>query len=91
VTIATTDESPVALEGILQGKVLVTHSQGFYLQGWLSAKWLYLYNTLGYTPPPEILTGPIIIDASNVEHWKKGALKVFGEETYEELVLWPKE
>jgi simple sugar transport system substrate-binding protein len=91
VTILTVDASPAALEGILRGKVLATHSQGFYLQGWLPAQWLYFYNKFGYTPPPEILTGPIVIDKSNVEQWKKLVMTVFGKKTYDELILWPEE
>jgi simple sugar transport system substrate-binding protein len=91
VTILTVDASPVALEGIISGKVLATHSQGFYLQGWLPAEWLYFYNKFGYLPPPEISTGPIIIDPSNVEQWKELVMKVFGEDTYKELILWSEE
>jgi simple sugar transport system substrate-binding protein len=91
VTIVTVDASPAALEGIISGKVLATHSQGFYLQGWVPAEWLYFYNKLGYTPPPEILTGPIIIDETNVMQFKDLVMKVFGEETYEGLILWPEE
>jgi simple sugar transport system substrate-binding protein len=88
VTILCVDASPVALEGIIAGKVLATHSQGFYLQGYLPPEWLYFYLHFGYTPPPEIITGPIIIDNTNVEKWKKLVMTVFGEKTYKELVLW---
>jgi len=88
VTILCVDASPVALEGIIQGKLLATHSQGFYLQGYLPAEWLYFYLRFGYTPPPEIITGPIVIDETNVEQWEKGVMEVFGEKTYNELVLW---
>lgn len=91
ITIVTTDASPVALEGILSGKVLATHSQGFYMQGWVPAEWLYFYKKLGYTPPPKIQTGPIVIDSSNVAQFKDLVMKVFGEETYKGLILWPEE
>ena len=88
VTILTVDASPVALEGIIEGKLLATHSQGFWMQGWVPAEWLYFYNELGYTPPDEILTGPIIIDKSNVQTFKNTVMNVFGEDTYEGLILW---
>ncbi len=91
VTILTVDASPAALDGIINGKVLATHSRGFYLQGWLPAEWLYFYNRFGYAPPPEMLTGPIVIDPSNVEQWKELVMRVFGPETYKELILWPEE
>ena len=91
VTILTVDASPVSLEGILRGKVLATHSQGFYMQGWAPAEWLYFYHELGYTPPPEILTGPIVVDPTNVAQFKEMVMKIFGKETYEGMTLWPEE
>ena len=88
VTILTVDASPVSLEGIADGKILCTHSQGFYLQGYLPPEWLYFYLHFGYTPPPEIITGPIVIDKKNVQKWKKLVMTIFGEKTYKELILW---
>ena len=82
------DESPCSLEGIISGKMLATHSQGFYLQGYLPPEWLYFYLEYGFVPPPTVLVGPIIIDKSNVESFKKLVLSVFGQKTYEELTLW---
>jgi simple sugar transport system substrate-binding protein len=78
----------VSLEGIADGKILCTHSQGFYLQGYLPPEWLYFYLHFGYTPPPEIITGPIVIDKKNVQKWKKLVMTIFGEKTYKELILW---
>jgi simple sugar transport system substrate-binding protein len=82
-TIITVDASPVALEGIRGGHVLATHSQGFWLQGYLPAEWLYFYHHLGYTPPPEILTGPIVVHKDNIDSWVKLVKTVFGT-AYEE-------
>jgi len=85
---ATVDESPMAVEGILRGYVIATHSQQFYLQGWVPVEWLYIYNRFGYTPPETILTGPVIIDASNAAAWKEKLLNIFGEELYNQLAGW---
>jgi simple sugar transport system substrate-binding protein len=79
VTILTVDASPIALEGIRLGHVLATHSQGFWLQGYLPAEWLYFYNHLGYTPPPTILTGPIVVHKDNIDGWIKLVKTVFGD------------
>jgi len=68
--------------------MLATHSQGFYLQGYLPPEWLYFYLEYGFVPPPTVLVGPIIIDKSNAESFKKLTLSVFGLKTYEELTLW---
>lgn len=82
------DESPCSLEGIIAGKMLATHSQGFYLQGYLPPEWLFFYLEYGFVPPPNVLVGPIIIDKSNVESFKKLTMSVFGQKIYEELILW---
>lgn len=47
VALATVDESPMAIEGLLKGYVIATHSQQFYLQGWLPVMWLYIYKEYG--------------------------------------------
>ena len=48
------DESPVALEGIKEGKVFETNSQGFWLQGYVPMEWLYWYHKYGYKPASDI-------------------------------------
>ena len=88
VMLATVDESTMAIEGILKGYVVATHSQQFYLQGWLPVMWLYIYNEYGYTPPPKELVGPVIIDKTTVEEWKERLLNIFGEDQYYELAGW---
>jgi len=87
-TILTVDESPVALEGIKQGKVFETNSQGFWLQGYVPMEWLYWYHTYGYKPQSDILTGPVVIDASSVEHWEKFVRSVFGAEYDKQANVW---
>lgn len=82
------DASPCSLEGIIAGKMLATHSQGFYLQGYLPPEWLYFYLEYGFVPPPNVLTGPIIIDKSNAESFRKLAVSIFGQKIYDELILW---
>ncbi|HAM45550.1 MAG TPA: sugar ABC transporter [Propionibacteriaceae bacterium] len=88
VVIASVDESPLSVEGIVRGHLLATHSQQFYLQGWVPVEWLYIYNRFGYMPPPELLTGPVIIDASNAEAWKATLMTVLGEDVYNDLAGW---
>jgi|UniRef100_A0A7V3YFA9 simple sugar transport system substrate-binding protein len=88
VALATVDESPMAIEGILKGYVIATHSQQFYLQGWLPVMWLYIYKEYGYVPPSRELVGPVIIDRSTAEGWKKRLIDIFGEEQYYKLAGW---
>jgi simple sugar transport system substrate-binding protein len=80
VTIITVDESPIALEGIRLGKILSTHSQGFWLQGYLTMEWLYWYYELGYQPQSDMLTGPTVIDATDIDSWIERLRAIFGEE-----------
>ncbi len=87
VTIITVDASPVALAGIKKGHVLATNSQGFWLQGYVPMEWLYWYHELGYKPQSDILTGPIIVDASNIDHWERLVRKIFGA-VYDEQDTW---
>ena len=87
VTVITVDASPVALAGIKAGHVLATNSQGFWLQGYAPMEWLYWYHELGYEPQSDILTGPIIVDASNIDHWEGLVRNIFGA-AYDEQNTW---
>ena len=87
VTVITVDASPVALAGIKRGHVLATNSQGFWLQGYAPMEWLYWYHELGYEPQSDILTGPIIVDASNIDHWEGLVRNIFGA-AYDEQDTW---
>lgn len=86
-TILATDASPVSLIGIQEGRILATHSQGFWLQGYIPFEWLYWYHELGYEPQGDILTGPTIITADNVDHWAKLVRRVFGD-AYDQQDTW---
>jgi PAS domain S-box-containing protein len=69
VTIIGVDDSPVSLSGVKAGHLLSTVSQAFWLQGYVPLQWLYWYREYGYTPERDILTGPVIIDKTNVDQW----------------------
>ncbi len=87
-TIITVDASPVALQGIKDGKVLSTNSQGFWLQGFVPMEWLYWYHELGYSPSSDILTGPVIIDGSTIDRWETLVRSIFLEEYDEQALVW---
>lgn len=78
VTIVSTDESPVSLEGVKAGHILATHSQGFYLQGFTPFEILYWNKLLGYQSFTDTLSGPILIDQSNVDSWIPLTKNAFG-------------
>ena len=80
VVMVSTDESPVSLEGIRLGKILATHSQGFYLQGFTPFEILYWNLLLGYRPTSDYLSGPILIDSSNVDSWIPLTKNAFGSQ-----------
>jgi simple sugar transport system substrate-binding protein len=87
-TIVTVDDSPDALEGIKDGKVLACHSQGFWLQGYLPMEILYFYKKMGMNPLDDVITGPIVIDQSNVDQWIKFVKAVIGEDAYKKQLTW---
>jgi len=80
VTVLSVDESPVSMEGIKGGHLLATHSQGFYLQGYVPFELLYWYKQLGYKPLNDVLTGPIIIDGGNIDNWIPFTRNIFGSQ-----------
>jgi simple sugar transport system substrate-binding protein len=84
VTILSVDESPVTLEGIREGHILATHSQGFYLQGFSPFEILYWNKELGYVPFNDTLTGPILINKDNIDKWVPFTRNIFGD-TYDQL------
>ncbi len=88
VTMIGVDESPLAIEGVKQGKLLSTHSQGFMLQGYMPLEWLYFNKALGYVPQSDNLVGPVIIDQSNAEVFEKLVRTVFGDEAYDSQGAW---
>ncbi|MFN3283187.1 MAG: substrate-binding domain-containing protein, partial [Pseudothermotoga sp.] len=54
-------------DAIKRGVVVFTIDQQQYLQGYLPIVFLYLYKEFGLIPHEDILTGPSIVDKSNVE------------------------
>jgi simple sugar transport system substrate-binding protein len=84
VTILCVDESPVTLEGVKEGHLLATHSQGFYLQGFSPFEILYWNKELGYVPFNDTLTGPILINRDNIEKWVPFTRNIFGD-VYDQL------
>jgi simple sugar transport system substrate-binding protein len=87
-TIVTMDDSPNSLEGIKDGKILASHSQGFWLQGYLPMEILYFYKKMGMAPLDDIITGPIIINADNVDEWIKFVKATIGEDAYKKQITW---
>jgi len=87
-TIITMDDSPNSLEGIKDGKILATHSQGFWLQGYLPMEILYFYKKMGVYPLDDIITGPVIINPDNVDQWIKSVKNVIGEDAYKKQITW---
>ncbi len=87
-TIVTVDDSPDALEGIKEGKVLETNSQGFWLQGYLPMEVLYFYKKMGMYPLTDVITGPIVIDQSNVDKWITFVKNIVGEDGYKKQNTW---
>ena len=66
-TIIGVDDNPVSLSGVKAGHLLSTVSQEFWLQGYVPLQRLHWYCEYGYTPESDILTGPVIIDKTNVD------------------------
>lgn len=87
-TIVTMDDSPNSLEGIKDGKILASHSQGFWLQGYLPMEILYFYKKMGMYPLDDIITGPIIINEGNVDQWIKFVKAIIGEDAYKKQITW---
>jgi len=80
ITMVGVDESPVSLEGVKGGFLLATHSQGFYLQGFTPFEILFWNRELGSDPTYDALSGPILIDSSNVDAWIPMTRNVFGDQ-----------
>ena len=87
-TIVAVDDSPNSLEGIKDGKILASHSQGFWLQGYLPMEILYFYKKMGMAPLDDIITGPVVINADNVDQWIKFVKATIGEEAYKKQITW---
>ncbi|AEH51168.1 sugar ABC transporter substrate-binding protein [Pseudothermotoga thermarum] len=67
VKIGAIDLTPKITEAIRKGVVVFTIDQQQYLQGYLPIVFLYMYKTYGLIPVGDVLTGPFIVDKSNVD------------------------
>ncbi|PLV59146.1 sugar ABC transporter substrate-binding protein [Thermotoga sp. KOL6] len=67
VKIGAIDLSTKIINAIKEGVIVFTIDQQQYLQGYLPIVFLYLYKEYGLIPHEKVLTGPSIIDKSNVE------------------------
>jgi simple sugar transport system substrate-binding protein len=88
VTIIGVDDSPVSLSGVKAGYLLSTVSQEFWLQGYVPLQRLYWYREFGYTPERDILTGPVIIDKTNVDQWITLVQGVIGADNFQKQIAW---
>ena len=88
-TIIGVDANPISLTGVAEGRLLSTHSQGFWLQGFVAMEWLYWFHKFGYKPAGDILTGPVIVDASTADSWVSFIMGVFGERAWnDQAAVW---
>jgi len=80
----TSDEAPSSLDGIKLGYVTATFAQEFPIQGQLAYNIMYLYKKSGMCPIQPIITGPSIVDESNVDIMIELAKNALGEDVYRE-------
>jgi len=67
VKIGAIDLTTKITDAIKKGVVVFTIDQQQYLQGYLPVVFLYLYKEYGLIPHEKVLTGPSIVDKTNVE------------------------
>lgn len=68
----TFDIADLQLKGIRDGRILATVDSQQYLQGYLSVEGLWLHRSLGFTLAADVLTGPALVDASNIDEAEAG-------------------
>lgn len=71
VVISTFDITEPTVEGIRDGRILLTVSQQPFMQSFLAVQLLYLYLEYGIVPPAMIPTGPTMVDADNIDAIEK--------------------
>jgi simple sugar transport system substrate-binding protein len=81
----TSDDAPSSLECVILNKCLATFSQQFPIQAPMAYEVLYQYNETKMAPVAPIVTGPMVVDKSNVEQFKKQNLAIFGKDAYAKL------
>ena len=85
IKVLTADAAPSSLECILEGYCLASFSQQFPIQAPLAYEILYNYKETGMAPVAPVVTGPKIVDSSNVDDFKAAVLAVLGEDGYYQL------
>lgn len=85
ITIVTSDDAPSSLECILQKFCLASFTQQFPIQGSFAYETLLSYKQTGMAPTNPIITGPAIVDLSNVQTFKDRVIEVFGADEYGKL------
>ena len=81
----TSDDAPSSLEAIKAGYCLASFTQQFPIQGPFAYEILYHKNEVNMAPVMPTITGPAILDASNVDVFKEQVMNVFGEKGYADL------
>jgi ABC-type sugar transport system substrate-binding protein len=81
----TSDDAPSSLEAIKAGYCLATFTQQFPIQGPIAYETLFNFKQVAMAPIEPIITGPAVIDASNVDAFKTQVMAVFGEKGYADL------
>ena len=66
VKLATCDVSEKILDAIKNGEMICAIAQQPFMQGYLTAVWLYLHVEYGFLPPAKMPTGPTVIDKNNI-------------------------
>lgn len=69
VAMGTFDLSGPILEGIKANKILVSVAQQQYLQGYLAVQFLALNIRYGFSSASDVLTGPTILDSTNIDRF----------------------
>jgi simple sugar transport system substrate-binding protein len=67
VELVTFDLEPEVIDGIESGDVLAAIDQQAYLQGYLPAVLARQYLESGFMPVDDILTGPVVVDAADID------------------------
>jgi simple sugar transport system substrate-binding protein len=77
-TILTVGIGPIGLSGVKEDHILVASEQGFWEQGYIPFEELYWRHELGYEPQSDVVTGPTIVDKTNLATFDKLSKIVFG-------------
>lgn len=77
-TILTVGIGPIGLSGVKDKHILVASEQGFWEQGFVPMQELYWMHELGYQPQSDVITGPTIVDSTNLATFDKLSKLVFG-------------